>query len=715
LTALEAYAIIFQRGFPKEGRMQTTRKTILAGISLLFVGAAGVVAAQKAAEPAPVNTTQQESTSASDPTRAYYHFMLARRFRELAGLWNRSDLADRAVSEYKQALEADPDSLFLRVELAELYWRVRRVGDAVREAEAVLKVEPDYEDAHRLLARLYWHNLGETQQDKIAKDSLRKAIVHLEALTRINPADTESWVGLARLYKLSNQHDKAEQALTKALAAEPNSRTALADLAQLYSDRGDYDQAVGLLKKIPDSDKDPQLLGMLAFGYTRARDYDNAIATYEKALALDSENQEIRRAYAEALMSGNKLDAARKQIEEILKADPDDGPTHLRLAQLDRQEGLYVEARKELERAKALLPDNAEVPLEQAQVEDTLGNQDKAIELLQGLVKQSERPEGQYTVAEANNRAIFLERLGLIYRSEEKYDQAVATFRQVVALGKNQAPRGEALIIETFRLSRQPQKALQETEDAIQKFPEDRALRVLRATLEAEQGRVPQAVEHLQAMVNGTPADREIYISLAQINSQAKRYPEAEAAVRKALELSPKPDDQEYVLFLLGSIFERQKKFDLAEEQFKKVLTTNPLNAAASNYLGYMLADRGVRLDESVGYIKKALELEPNNGAYLDSLGWAYFKMNRYDLAGPQLEKAARLISNDPTIHEHLGHLYLQIGKKVEAEQEWERALKEWPLALSSDFDADQAAKLRKQLDDLKLRTAKEKSPGRRD
>ena len=145
------------------------------------------------------------------------------------------------------------------------------------------------------------------------------------------------------------------------------------------------------------------------------------------------------------------------------------------------------------------------------------------------------------------------------------------------------------------------------------------------------------------------------------------------------------------------------------------MLTTNPLNAAASNYLGYMLADRGVRLDESVGYIKKALELEPNNGAYLDSLGWAYFKMNRYDLAGPQLEKAARLISNDPTIHEHLGHLYLQIGKKVEAEQEWERALKEWPLALSSDFDADQAAKLRKQLEDLKLRTAKEKSPGRRD
>src|SRR5437899_10668401 len=142
--------------------MQTTRKTILAGISHLFVGAAGVVAAQKAAEPAPVNTAQQESTSASDPTRAYYHFMLARRFRELAGLWNRSDLADRAGSEYKQALEADPDSLFLRVELAELYWRVPREGEAVREAVVVLRVVPEYQEVQRLLARVDWHNLGET-------------------------------------------------------------------------------------------------------------------------------------------------------------------------------------------------------------------------------------------------------------------------------------------------------------------------------------------------------------------------------------------------------------------------------------------------------------------------------------------------------------------------------------------------------------------------
>ena len=80
------------------------------------------------------------------------------------------------------------------------------------------------------------------------------------------------------------------------------------------------------------------------------------------------------------------------------------------------------------------------------------------------------------------------------------------------------------------------------------------------------------------------------------------------------------------------------------------------------------------------------------------------------DLAEPPLKEAARLMSDDPTIHEHLGRLYLRMGKETLAQQEWERALKEWPQAVSSDFDADQAAKLQRELEELKLRLAKQHS-----
>jgi tetratricopeptide (TPR) repeat protein len=690
--------------------MRKLGKRLGIGVGIILVGAMALFAAQDSAPSGTGKPSPEAGPAVVDHAQAYYHFMLARQYKELAGVYNRSDYIDRAISEYKQAITADPESLFLRVELAELYWRVARVGDAIHEAEDVLKSDPDYPDAHRLLARVYWHMLGENQTEKVNKETLGKAIEHMEALTRLQPSDMDSWQILGRLYKMNNQPKKAEEAFKKVLNVDPDSKSGLASLAQLYFDQGDYEGALELLKRIPEGDRDASLLGMLGYAYTETHDYAAAVSTYEKALAQDPDSQELRRFYAEALMGMGNTPAARAEFEKVLKADPDDASTYLRLAQLDRQEGRFDEARKELEHANALQADNLEIPYQQALLEEAVGNQDKAIELLQGLVKKSERAGDQYTPAEANNRAIFLERLGLIYREQRKYEPALQAFKQIVALGQGQAARGEELIVDTMRPNHQLPQALDEVNSAVQKFPDERALRILRAYVVGELGQVDEAAKQLQALMNNSPADRELYLAIARIYSQAKQYPEAEQAVNKALGYSAKPEEQEFSRFLLGSIYERQKKYDLAEEQFKKVLAANPFNASAANYLGYMLADRGVRLEESVKYIQKALQLEPNNGAYLDSLGWAYYKMNRWDLAEPPLEQAARLMSDDPTIHEHLGHLYLRMGKDTLAEQEWERALKEWPQALSSDFDADQAAQLQRELEDLKVRLAKQRS-----
>ncbi len=660
---------------------------------------------QSAASGAPAAATPQPA----DHAAAYYHFMLARRYQELAGIYNRGDYVEKAINEYQQAIGADPESLFLHVKLAELYYRISRIGDAVREAEGVLKINPDDKDAHELLANIYVHNLGGNQANKVAKDSLQKAIEQYEALVRLDPKEINNYVMLGRLYRLGNQDAKAEAVFKKALGSDPNSKPALSYLAQLYADRGQYKAAIEALERIPESERDSQTLGMLGLAYAQAHDYGRAISTYRQALKDDPDNQDLRRYYAEALMATGKTSEARDELEQILKADPEDGSTYLRLGHLDRVEGRFDEARQELAKAKTLLPDNAEVVFEQVLLEDAVGNDDQAIQMLQGLLKDSARPDGQYTPAEANNRAIFLERLGMIYRQQEKYDQALAVFRQIVALGQAQAPRGEALIVETLRLNRQPEKAIDEVNAALQTYPKDRSLITLRASLIGEQGHVEEAVQSLEGLMKDHPRDVEAQLAIAEVYSQAKRYGDAERAAQKALAMSSKADDQENALFMLGSIYEREKKYDRAEEQFKKVLAADPLNGPAANYLGYMLADRGVRLEESVKYIQKALELDPNNGAYLDSLGWAYFKMHRLDLAEGPLEKAARLITDDPTILEHLGNLHLALGKEKLAEQEWERALKEWPKAVSSDFDAAEAARLQKKLDELKTRLARKK------
>jgi tetratricopeptide (TPR) repeat protein len=121
--------------------------------------------------------------------------------------------------------------------------------------------------------------------------------------------------------------------------------------------------------------------------------------------------------------------------------------------------------------------------------------------------------------------------------------------------------------------------------------------------------------------------------------------------------------------------YERNKKYVKAEEIFLRIIKENPRHASALNYLGYMWADQGIRLSESLDYIQKAVTLDPNNGAYLDSLGWVYFRLNKLGEAEKYLLTAARRVKNDPTIHDHLGDLYYRLGRYTKAEESWRQAL----------------------------------------
>ena len=185
-------------------------------------------------------------------------------------------------------------------------------------------------------------------------------------------------------------------------------------------------------------------------------------------------------------------------------------------------------------------------------------------------------------------------------------------------------------------------------------------------------------------------------------------------ALDKAEQLSTKADDKAYVYFLRGDLYQRQKMFDQAESEFRKVLAAtspnDPQSAATLNYLGYMNADRGVKLDESLNFIKQAVTFDPNNGAYLDSLGWAYFKLGKYDLAEDNLNKAAVHMSYDPTVQEHLGDLYQKTGRLKLAAAHWDRAVQEWNKTVPAEQDSDAFTKVQQKLDAAKVKLAKEES-----
>jgi tetratricopeptide (TPR) repeat protein len=227
----------------------------------------------------------------------------------------------------------------------------------------------------------------------------------------------------------------------------------------------------------------------------------------------------------------------------------------------------------------------------------------------------------------------------------------------------------------------------------------------------ADMGQPDQGLAMVRAMLKGTPDDRDVYISLSQMYSRLKRWSESDDALDKADQLSSKPEDKQYVLFLRASNFERQKKYDQAEEVFRKVLAMDPDSAMTLNYLGYMLADHNTKLDEALTLIKKAIAIDPANGAYLDSLGWVYFKLGKYDLAEDNLTKASQHnMGSDPTVQEHLGDLYQKTGRLKLAAAHWERAVAEWNKTIGAEVDSDELAEVQKKLESAKVKLAKEDS-----
>jgi tetratricopeptide (TPR) repeat protein len=302
-----------------------------------------------------------------------------------------------------------------------------------------------------------------------------------------------------------------------------------------------------------------------------------------------------------------------------------------------------------------------------------------------------------------------LERLGELYRSANQTQAAVDTFRQMADLEADAGPRASAQIIETYRAAKDLKSARTEADAALKKYPDQRMLKLVNASLLADMGKVDQAVSELRGMLKGDH-DRETQLAIAQIYEKVKRYEDMEKPLDAAEKLSETKPDKETVHFMRGAMFERLKQFDSAEAEFHKVLELNPDNASALNYFGYMLADRGVRLEEAQKLVSRALELEPDNGAYLDSLGWVYYRQNKLEEAEHALTRALAKseTGQDPTVHDHLGDVYFKLGKTKDAITQWQASLKGADSGAQSDMEAGDVAKIAKKLEDAKVRLAKE-------
>jgi tetratricopeptide (TPR) repeat protein len=682
----------------------------------------GVAAAAGQTSPSPANsdaTQPQEQSSQSAPHKvdraaAYYHYTLAHMYEEMVTAYGRSDLAAKATEEYRLAIDADPSSEFLTSALAELYVKTGRIADAVKEAQDIIRRDPKNLEAHRLLGRIYLRSLGDMPTGSGSDNILKLAIEQYQEIVKLDPQSVDDHLLLGRLYRLSSDFQSAENELKTAIKIDPNSEEAVTTLAMLYTDEGDTSHALAVLSSIPDSARSAKLYSALGAAYEQRKDYRDAIDAYKHAIILDRDNLDAIRGLAENLMNDGQLDAALEQYKVISDSNPEDAQTYVRMAEIYRRQAKYDLALENLKRAGTLVPDTMDVPYNMAAVYQAQGRYDDAIKLLQDLLKKTEKSETGSSQAERNNRAIFIERLGMIYREQQNYPAAVETFRKMLTLGDENARSGYQEIIDTYREAKQWSQATAVAREAVQKMPDDRDLRMVLDAQLADTGDTDKALADARSLLKGTQEDREVYLRLGIMYTRAKRWNDALEALAKAEQMSAKPDDKAYVWFLRGDLYQRQKMYDQADAEFRKILATtpptDPQSAATLNYLGYMNADRGVKLDECLNFIKQALTFEPNSGAYLDSLGWVYFKMGKYDLAEENLTKAESRMGSDPTVQEHLGDLYQKTGRLRLAAAHWERSVEEWNKTVPAEQDGDAFAKVQQKLDAAKVKLAKEDS-----
>jgi tetratricopeptide (TPR) repeat protein len=641
-----------------------------------------------------------------DKASSYYNYSLGHMYAELASAYaNNGSYFSKAVESYRAALKADPGATFIAEELSDLYIQSGRIREAVLEGEDALKQNPEDLNSRRLLARIYTRLIGDSQANRVDENMVKKAIEQYEKITQGDPKDLESWLMLGRLDKIAQKSTDAITAYKKALELDADSEDAMTGLAMVYTDLGDTKAAAELLRKVADKNPNPRSLTNLAGIYEQLKDYSLAAEMLRRALEQQPGNSDLKHALGQDMLLSDQPDDALKIFKELVEEDPKDVQSWLRISQIHRQKKDFAKARQAAEKAKELEPNNLEILYNDVILLEAEGKNAEALKTLKSVLDSTAKKS--YSASERTNRSALLERLGFLYRSLEQYANAVDVYRQIQELDPDSAARAAAEIVETYRIAKDFAKAEAEADAALKKYPTDRVVRTVHASLLADLGKTDQAVAETRKLMDGKE-DRDAYVSLAQIYEKAKNFAEMAKMLDSAENLSKGNDDKEPIIFMRGSMYERMKNFTAAESEFRKVLNINPDNAAALNYLGYMLADRNVRLEEAHDLIKKAVAQEPNNGAYLDSLGWVFYRLNKLPEAEQHLRRALEVMSRDATVHDHLGDVYFREGKIREAILQWQNSLKEWQASAPTEVDHTEVAKVQKKLDDAKVRLARE-------
>lgn len=464
------------------------------------------------------------------------------------------------------------------------------------------------------------------------------------------------------------------------LARDPNSIQARRDLAEALVDAKRFDEAIDVyndaLRLKPN---DERLFLELAQLYLTLERFDEAVATYNRALEVMPKSEQMLVGLVGVLSSRKRYVEAAEIQKRIVDLKPADPSAQYNLGFYLFAAGKFEDAIAPYEAALRLKPGNGGALHNLGAIYLNLKRFAEALESYQQIL-QLEPP---YSGLNKVYREMAMTLLAL-RRPGEAIDAAKKALAIDPSLNDTYLTLAGA-----YAQSGMLNDAAETLLSGLALRPEDRSLRGSLGETYRRMGNLPEA-ERVFRELTRTDADYAYgYMGLAMVLTEQKKYDQAEALLQKASQLAPR--DISPRLFL-AQLLSTQQKYNEAEAAYRQVLKLAPDNPLVLNNFGYSLAERGVKLEEALEMIQRAVDAAPTNGGYLDSLGWAYFKMGRLEKAERYLNDAVNAGAQSATIYEHLGEVYEKLDKPDEA-----RAARVKALSLAKD--ADQIARLKSKLD----------------
>jgi tetratricopeptide (TPR) repeat protein len=636
----------------------------------LSVSAGSGGSPQGAAPPAS-NTVTSDETQGS----AYFEFLKGRHLESLGQ-------PVEALAAYERASKLEPASAQIRAEIAALHARNNRPDEAVAAANSALKLDANNAEAHWVLGTVYAALIEAQEEERAAERQQRgrpraaaqaglppraEIIGHLEKARPSRLYDNSLHMTLARLYLDEENWPKAIEVMSYVVEREPGAVDAAYMLAQAYEGAGKLDEAINTLVEATTVDPEsPRALIYLGELYGRVRKHDEAAEVLGRAAEQRPGVLDIRLRQAGALVSAGKAAAARDLLRQTAEAHAKEPRVLYLLAEVERSLQDYDGAEATARRLIALAPKQPFGPHALAQVYAQRHNYKAVIETLTPVVSGLDQ-------ATANSRpyAPIYVSLGYAHQELGEFDKAIASFERAKRAGGDDVAY-DAYLVQANLAAGRTAKAVELAAAARARQPKNLRLMNLEAQARLQHGDSAKAIEILEQAVQAFPNDVQAHVALAGVFSEARQFNRAEDVLTRASTQFPSDIN---VPFQLGAVLEEQNRHADAERAFRKALAIDPMHAPTLNYLGYMLAERGQRLDEAVMLIAQAVKIDPFNGSYLDSLGWAYFKQGKLDQAREYLVKAGEQMPVNSVVQEHVGDVLFALRDVDGAIAAWQRAL----------------------------------------